>query len=186
MLDRKIFEREIVLLELRFGQELANQVKDDYFDILKNDYRLTTEEFQFACRQFRKESHKFPIPKEFELAVRPDGDELAIVEWQAIAEFLQTPPDRRENLVLSSEGEQAYKALGGRNLADRDMTEYRLIRDFQTMRRAFAKKAKVNNFQSLPSASTPQPKAIAPQAQKTIGSTADGTKPMLPAIEPSW
>lgn len=136
-------------LELRFSADLKgslnDMVKDDYFDLLCNDLKMTTEEFVAACRIIRRDRYKFPIPKDFKEAIRLSIEDEVLLEWQKIITFLKLPPGSREELNLSPAGLTAYRGMGGRELAEKDLTNSFLVKDFSAFVKAAIKKLQIDS-----------------------------------------
>lgn len=176
----------MALLYLWFNREPSDVLSDNFYDLLENEIKppLSDAEFVAACREIRLSARSFPSPRDIEAAIRPTGEEIATLEWHAIISFWQLPESDRTQLNLSPEGEAAYKLLGGRRLADGNLHDTRVLREFIKMRSAFAKQATAKAFalgaaaqtKTLPAAAQTLPHATQPQIIKQSLPTAAAEK----------
>lgn len=151
MIDRNVFELKILLLEERFGFKISDLVRDEYFDILVSDYKMTQADFLSAVRRIFREYDRFPSPKAIYEAVNLSGESLALLEWQAIQEYWKTPPDKRQKLCIGEVGMQSYRAIGGTaamRQANNETIAY-LKRDFLKYHTAYRQAADLSEQEKL-------------------------------------
>lgn len=88
MLDRRTFDRELVLLFDRFGRELGTPTVNRYYQFLAD--RLTTAAFEAAAKEIFEQDTFWPSPQRFiDAAAGGSSQDLAEAAWTQVLTWAQ-------------------------------------------------------------------------------------------------
>lgn len=110
MIDSKVFENGMKLLELNYDRALPQEIKALWLKHLNK--HLNSEEFLIACKHIILHSRFMPTASELVEHIRGSKEAQALIEWRRILEA-SASIDSIHLAYLSTRAKVALHAIGG-------------------------------------------------------------------------